>query len=263
MPTPRLTPELIAAAVEGYESQKARIDQKIAELRAILSGGPAESAATPEASARKRRKMSAAGRKAIAEAQRKRWAEARKAAEPAPQEAAKPKRRIGKEGMKRIIAATKKRWAAVRAAKAQQEKAPAKKAAKKSAAKRRKEGPGSRAGGDGSCRVDSTHGVRPPGGRVISKNRASLCGLAHGDWGPAELPLRCRNGDTGDKATGRLLKRSFWQSLIAVLAGNAIYFSVERFLPARAQHQVFQIDFGLAVDFWICLACYGLVRLIR
>ena len=64
-------------------------------------------------------------------------------------------------------------------------------------------------------------------------------------------------------APKRLLKRSFWQSLIAVLAGNAIYFSVERFLPARAQHQLFQIDFGLAVDFWICLACYGLVRLIR
>jgi hypothetical protein len=59
------------------------------------------------------------------------------------------------------------------------------------------------------------------------------------------------------------LSRSFWQSLIAVLAGNAIYFSVERFLPARAQHQVFQIDFGLAADFWICLVCYGLVRLIR
>jgi len=37
----------------------------------------------------------------------------------------------------------------------------------------------------------------------------------------------------------------------------------ERFLPARAQHQLFQIDFGLAVDFWICLVCYGLVRLIR
>ncbi len=136
MPTPRLTPELISAAIEGYESQRARIEQKVAELRAILSGGPAESAATPEASPRKRRKMSAAGRKAIADAQRKRWAEARKAAEPAPQEAAKPKRRISKEGMKRIIAATKKRWAAVRAAKAQQEKAPAKKAAKKTAAKR-------------------------------------------------------------------------------------------------------------------------------
>jgi hypothetical protein len=59
------------------------------------------------------------------------------------------------------------------------------------------------------------------------------------------------------------MNRQFWQSLIAVLAGNAIYFSVERFLPAKAQHHLYQIDWGLAVDFWICLACYGLVRMIR
>src|ERR1039458_1652517 len=58
-------------------------------------------------------------------------------------------------------------------------------------------------------------------------------------------------------------KRSFWQSLVAVLAGNAIYFSVERFLPPRAQHELYQIDWGLAVDFWVCLVCYGLVRVIR
>jgi len=46
------------------------------------------------------------------------------------------------------------------------------------------------------------------------------------------------------------------------LAGNAIYFGVERFLPPRAQHQLFQIDWGLAVDFWIaCLL--GLNPLIR
>jgi hypothetical protein len=138
MPTPRLTPELIAAAVEGYESQKARIDSKIAELRAILSGGSAETAATPEAPKRKRRKMSAAGRKAIAEAQRKRWAASKKATEPAPQEAPKPKRRISKEGLARIVAATKKRWAAVRAAKAQQERAAAKRTrtAKRTAAQK-------------------------------------------------------------------------------------------------------------------------------
>jgi hypothetical protein len=134
MLTARLTPELIAAAVEGYESQKTHIDRKIAELRAILSGESVETAATPEPATRRRRKMSAAGRKAIAEAQRKRWAEARKAIEPAPQNAAKPKRRISKEGMKRIVAATKKRWAAVRAAKAQQEKAAARKTAIKKAA---------------------------------------------------------------------------------------------------------------------------------
>jgi hypothetical protein len=59
---------------------------------------------------------------------------------------------------------------------------------------------------------------------------------------------------------GTLKKGSFWQSLLAVLAGNAIYFSMQRFLPARAQHHLYQIDWGLAVDFCICLVCYGLVR---
>ena len=59
------------------------------------------------------------------------------------------------------------------------------------------------------------------------------------------------------------MNRRFWQSLIAVLAGNAIYFSIERYLPLRAQHHIYQIEWGLGVDFWICLVCYGLVRLIR
>ncbi|MGD0499406.1 MAG: hypothetical protein ABSC23_13325 [Bryobacteraceae bacterium] len=58
------------------------------------------------------------------------------------------------------------------------------------------------------------------------------------------------------------MKRQFWRSLAAVLAGNAIYFNIERYLPIRAQHQPFQIDWGLAADAWICLACYGLVRMI-
>jgi hypothetical protein len=34
------------------------------------------------------------------------------------------------------------------------------------------------------------------------------------------------------------MKRNFRQSLVADLAGNAIYFGVERFLPPRAQHRV-------------------------
>jgi hypothetical protein len=59
------------------------------------------------------------------------------------------------------------------------------------------------------------------------------------------------------------MRHTFWRSLIAVVVGNAIYFSVQRFLPPKAQHQPFQIDWGLAVDFWICVACYGIVRLIR
>jgi hypothetical protein len=59
------------------------------------------------------------------------------------------------------------------------------------------------------------------------------------------------------------VKGNFWRSLISILAGNAIYFSVLQWLPRKAQHQPFQIDWGLAVDFWICLFCWGLLRLIR
>ena len=59
------------------------------------------------------------------------------------------------------------------------------------------------------------------------------------------------------------LPPNFWRSLIAVLAGNAIYFALWRYLPPKARHQPQHIDWGLAVDFWICLACYGLIALFR
>jgi hypothetical protein len=134
---PKLTNEIITAAIEGYESQKTRIDQQIAELRSLLTGGPDEIAATPGPAKRKRRKMSAAGRKAIAEAQRKRWADSKKPAEPsAPEAPPKPKRKLSAAGKAAIVAATKRRWEAVRAAKAQQEKAATKKPAKKAAVKK-------------------------------------------------------------------------------------------------------------------------------
>ena len=55
MPTLKLTPEIIAAAVEGYESQKEPLDLKIAELKALLSGGPAITAAAPGAPTLKRK----------------------------------------------------------------------------------------------------------------------------------------------------------------------------------------------------------------
>jgi hypothetical protein len=131
MPLRRLTPELIAAAIEGYEAQKSRIDGTIAELRAMLPGGHTEAAATPAAPKQKRRKMSAAARRRIAEAQRKRWAEAKKATEPAPQGAPKPKRKLSAAGKRRIIAATKKRWAAVRAARESEKAAVTKKTSAK------------------------------------------------------------------------------------------------------------------------------------
>ena len=63
MPT-RLTNEIIAAAILGFEEQKRHIDIQIAELRAALSGSTTRPAATPEVPKGKRRKMSAAGPKA-------------------------------------------------------------------------------------------------------------------------------------------------------------------------------------------------------
>lgn len=74
MPTPKLTAEIITAAIEGFESQKRRIDGQIAELRAMLPGGPAESAATPELPTRRRKTFSAASRRKMAAALKKRWA---------------------------------------------------------------------------------------------------------------------------------------------------------------------------------------------
>ena len=59
------------------------------------------------------------------------------------------------------------------------------------------------------------------------------------------------------------MKHTVLRSLIAIVAGNIIYFSVERFLPEMARHQPFHMDWGLVVDFWVCLVCYGLIRFIR
>jgi len=112
MPT-RLTQEIISAAILGFEEQKRHIDTEIGELRAILSGSSAEPAATPPK--HKRRKMSAAGRARIAEAQRKRWAESKRQSASAASEPLKPKRKLSRAGRAAIVAATKKRWALKRA----------------------------------------------------------------------------------------------------------------------------------------------------
>jgi len=56
------------------------------------------------------------------------------------------------------------------------------------------------------------------------------------------------------------MKRDFWRSLAAVVAGTPLL-GVEAVPAAARQHKLYQIDWGLAVDFWICLALLGLIRL--
>ena len=97
MLTPKLTHELIAAAIEGFEAQKKRIDGQIDELRQMLNGGHPTEPAMPAPPKRKRR-LSAAGRRAIAEATRKRWAAVRASkAQAAPAPAAKKADRKGRQ----------------------------------------------------------------------------------------------------------------------------------------------------------------------
>ncbi|HWQ57083.1 MAG TPA: hypothetical protein VN442_25580 [Bryobacteraceae bacterium] len=75
-------------ALVGYELERQKIDDKIKEIRARLGGRrapatPAAAAASPAPAQPRKRNLSAAARKRIADAQKRRWAEhRRKAAQP-------------------------------------------------------------------------------------------------------------------------------------------------------------------------------------
>jgi hypothetical protein len=132
MATRKFTTEILTAAIEGLEAQKKRINAQIAELRQTLNGGSPDTVATP-GPARRRRRMSAAARQRIAEAQRKRWAAARgkfPSSAPSATPAKKGKRRLSAAGRRRIIEATKRRWALVRAQKPAAKKATGKRTKK-------------------------------------------------------------------------------------------------------------------------------------
>jgi hypothetical protein len=72
---------LLAAALEGLELQKRRIDDQIQEVRLLLGKGTGRRG-RPPGSGQKRGpgRMSDAARKRIAAAQKRRWAEYRKSA---------------------------------------------------------------------------------------------------------------------------------------------------------------------------------------
>lgn len=74
-------PALLAAALEGLELQRKRIDDQIATVRAMLGGKKAAASAPPAAAVapiRRKRVLSEEARQRIAAAQKKRWASFRK-----------------------------------------------------------------------------------------------------------------------------------------------------------------------------------------
>ena len=69
--------------------------------------------------------------------------------------------------------------------------------------------------------------------------------------------------DQGEKKGGFRLPGTGWRrSLLAVLIGNLIYFASVDYMPAWARHTPYMYDVGLAVDFWICVLVYIMIRLL-
>ena len=65
-----------------------------------------------------------------------------------------------------------------------------------------------------------------------------------------------------DERSSSAQRRPDWKtSLLAVLAGNAAYYSLHPFLPRSLQHST-HVDLGLGLDFVFCVICYFIVRAI-
>ncbi len=58
--------------------------------------------------------------------------------------------------------------------------------------------------------------------------------------------------------------KNFLDALVAVLAGNAIYYYLLMpHLPDVARHSLFKEDWGLLVDFAICTMIFAVVKYTR
>ena len=62
---------------------------------------------------------------------------------------------------------------------------------------------------------------------------------------------------------GVSISRRWAEYLVAILLGNIIYLFIEPQLPAVIRHRMFRVDFGLGIDFLICVALYVVVLQFR
>ena len=61
----------------------------------------------------------------------------------------------------------------------------------------------------------------------------------------------------------RKTMKNFLDALVAVLAGNAVYFLLMPHLPVVARHTLSKADWGLLLDFAICTAIFVAVKYAR
>jgi len=112
----KLTNTIIEAAIYGFEAQKKSIDAQIAELRALMNDASRPSSTEEGRPKRKRRRLSPEAIERMREGQQRRWAKVRgESATKAPGKTSKPKRKLSAAGRKAISAAMKKRWVSLKA----------------------------------------------------------------------------------------------------------------------------------------------------
>jgi hypothetical protein len=57
--------------------------------------------------------------------------------------------------------------------------------------------------------------------------------------------------------------RKLTKQFIAVLVGNLVYFfALMPHLALAGQHRPGRLDLGLLVDFWVCVAFYGIIEML-
>jgi hypothetical protein len=54
----------------------------------------------------------------------------------------------------------------------------------------------------------------------------------------------------------------FAKSLAAILVGNLLYLLLMPWLPAVMRHRLYTVDFGLVVDFFLCVLVWVLFNLL-
>ena len=70
-----------------------------------------------------------------------------------------------------------------------------------------------------------------------------------------------RSGTAPPTGSGKQRARRLGEYLVAVFGGNILFLILEPHLPAVLRHQAFRVDWGLGVDFAICVVLYGVIRL--
>jgi hypothetical protein len=73
------------------------------------------------------------------------------------------------------------------------------------------------------------------------------------------LPNTVTNNKEKTKSKSRTWQ-NFLDALLAVLAGNAIYYLLMPHLPQAVRHRLFQEDWGLLLDFAICTVIFIVVK---